>query len=47
MRDFGINVPVGYPARTMEEAIEVAKKIGRISITESPHYSKLIAFFYE
>lgn len=28
MREFGINVPVGYPAKSVDEAVEVAKKIG-------------------
>lgn len=28
MRDFGINVPKGFPAQTPEEAVEAAKKIG-------------------
>lgn len=29
MRDFGINVPRGYPAVSPDEAVEAAKKLGK------------------
>lgn len=32
MRDFGINVPLGYPAKSVDEAVEAAKKIGMLLI---------------